>query len=400
MGGTRKLLAVITVGAALAMPPIASAGTIPVTTTDDNNLIACTLRDAITAANNDSAVHACPAGTGFSNDIAITATGQINLATPLPEIRSAVHINGPGATLLNVHRSSAPSTPDFSVFSMSTIAGDVGISDLTISNGSSLDTTRLADASGGGIHAASVPLTLTRVNVTGNWAEANASAIGDSAIAQARGAGVAVFSGDLTLIDSSVTDNHTVATAVSDQANLAIATLYGGGVFAEGTAVVEGSTIANNEATSTATSPGTQTIDVRGGGISAGGLTMTASTVSGNTLRSTAAAANTGSFSFLLGGGVAVFNALSQITGSTVVGNSIRNLTPIAGLLAIGGGIGIDGPATLTGSTIASNEGAGGANLATRPAGTTTLQDTIVSDPIGGDNCLTAGNAVSNGFNL
>ena len=66
--GLAALLAgAMSLGLGLTEP--ASAATIPVTTlTDGPAPGACTLRDAITAANTDTAMNGCPAGLGAGHD--------------------------------------------------------------------------------------------------------------------------------------------------------------------------------------------------------------------------------------------------------------------------------------------------------------------------------------------
>jgi len=55
---------------------------------------ACTLTDAITAANNDTATGGCPAGSGADT---ITLTADVNLTSALPTITSEITLEG-GAT--------------------------------------------------------------------------------------------------------------------------------------------------------------------------------------------------------------------------------------------------------------------------------------------------------------
>src|SRR5207249_416653 len=111
----------------------------------------CTLREAITATNN------------LAGDDTVTfaagVTGTINLASALPNLSTNIVINGPGANVLTVARSSASGTPDFRIFNIT--AGTVGISGLTIANG------RISGADGGGILNAGT-LTVTSSILSGN----------------------------------------------------------------------------------------------------------------------------------------------------------------------------------------------------------------------------------------
>jgi len=100
----------------------------------------CTLREAITAANNNAASGAaageCAAGSSSGADaIDMTGlTGTINLIGVLPDITSDLTITGPGANLLTIQRSTADGTPDFRVFNIQN--GQVSLSKMTIANGS------------------------------------------------------------------------------------------------------------------------------------------------------------------------------------------------------------------------------------------------------------------------
>src|SRR5262245_2402053 len=84
---------------------VAHAATIPVTTTaDSTGGPACSLRDAIAAANSNMAVGGCPAGSSSGADtIDLTAlAGTITLGSPLPNITSDLAIQGPGFSVLTI----------------------------------------------------------------------------------------------------------------------------------------------------------------------------------------------------------------------------------------------------------------------------------------------------------
>ena len=68
----------------LWQPPHAQAANITVNST-------CSLADAITAANTDTATGGCQAGSG---DDTITLTGNITLGAELPEIASTITVEG------------------------------------------------------------------------------------------------------------------------------------------------------------------------------------------------------------------------------------------------------------------------------------------------------------------
>src|SRR6185369_4947612 len=136
-------ICVITILFALA-PPTATAlpagNTITVNSTLDvadgaDGL--CTLREAITAANTDTAsgptAGECGAGSNSDSDtISLTGlTGTITLASALPNITADVSINGPGASQLTISGNNS-----FRVFSLTVSSpGAVNFSALTIANG-------------------------------------------------------------------------------------------------------------------------------------------------------------------------------------------------------------------------------------------------------------------------
>jgi CSLREA domain-containing protein len=121
----------------LRPPPIARAATITVNSTADTvaNDGQCTLREAIVAANTDTASSGaageCAAGLGDDTIDLAGISGTINLTGPLPDITSNIVFNGPGADNLTVRRHTGG---DYRIFTVNTGA-TVTISGLTISNG-------------------------------------------------------------------------------------------------------------------------------------------------------------------------------------------------------------------------------------------------------------------------
>jgi uncharacterized repeat protein (TIGR01451 family)/CSLREA domain-containing protein len=226
----------------------------------------CTLRAAIEEAN---ALPAC--GT-----ITIDATGlsgTINLGTALPDINHDVNVNGPGANLLTVQRSSAALFRIFSIASPKTVS----ISGLTISNGN--------DPAGGGIHNGGT-LTLTGSTVRGNSASNGGGIFND---------GGAI----LNVLDSTLSNNT--------------ASNIGAGIFAQHDINISNSTVSNNTASG------------GGGGIylQTGASKVLNSTISGNSI------SNTGS-----GGGILVSGGTVQIANCTLSNNSA---TAGGGITALGG---------------------------------------------------------------
>ena len=95
--GMRWLPTVLTAAILLIGGAVAPCATITVDTLSDASVLGqCSLRDAIDAANSDTAVHGCAAGHGSDTIVfAKRLTGTITLAAPLPDIQSNLAINGP-----------------------------------------------------------------------------------------------------------------------------------------------------------------------------------------------------------------------------------------------------------------------------------------------------------------
>jgi CSLREA domain-containing protein len=258
----RRRRAVLATGAALGAAalaaPAAHAATFEVTTTADASTGACdaicTLRDAIAAANANAEADTITFASGVTGTITL-ALGQLTIDSSYD-----LTIAGPGAGALAV--SGADSSRVFAVAD-----GRATLSGLTIRDGAAATgaglyatggevtvvdthlTDNHASSSGGAIATRGISLTLTRTQVTGNTAG---------------GGGGVDFLDDgysspdtLRIADSDIRDNH--------------AGYSGGGIIANGQAVVSGSTIADNDATR------------RGGGVFAlKGLTLSSSRISGN----------------------------------------------------------------------------------------------------------------------
>ena len=138
-----KILLVRMVGLVAAMaaafwlcPAAVRAATIPVNSLSGaSDPVACTLRDAITAANSDQATGGCPAGSG-PDTISASVTGTIVLATALPSINDSLVIQGPGSQQLAVERNQA--APPFRILTISmTVPGNsaVTLSGITFRHG-------------------------------------------------------------------------------------------------------------------------------------------------------------------------------------------------------------------------------------------------------------------------
>jgi CSLREA domain-containing protein len=315
----RYLATLIVLAAALwlnaVVAEVGQPTTIDVTTTNDDltNNGNCSLREAIRAANTDTAVDACPAG-GSVDTILIPAgvytlsiaganenadqTGDLDLTGNLTIRGVDVH-----TTIIDGHQLDR-------IFDIQPLA-TITIADLTIENGAS------GDSSGGAILHNGAALALSHVKLRGNTTRV--------------GGGIASM-GALTLDNSSISDN--------------VAFERGGGIASTGTLTITNSTVSGNSAgqggginsagalsiTSSAVISNTAE---RGGGVdNTSVLTMTNSTISGNEAGKGGGLSNTGTLVLnsntitvnRAGQAGGVFNAGGSITiGNTILaGNSLQ----------------------------------------------------------------------------
>ena len=146
---------------------------------------ACTLANAITAANTDTATGSCAAGSGA--DI-INITGTITLTADLPAITSTITINGSGAN------PTIDGNDSHRAFNLNTSTTNVTINDLTLTQMQAP-----AGLAGGAINLWSASLTLNRVTIRDSEAWHSGSA---------RGGGALVCAGSTLVIrDSSIFNN-------------------------------------------------------------------------------------------------------------------------------------------------------------------------------------------------
>lgn len=253
----------------------------------------CSLREAITAANTDTASGAsggeCPAGTGDdtitlpagSYNLSIVGAGEDINGTGDLDIQGNLTINGIGSANTIIDGGGLDR-----VFQVSS-GVTVEISGVTIRNGDGGN-----DPGGGGILNDGT-VTLTNSRVSGNTVDV------------AAGGGI-LNNGTLALSNSSVSGN--AADELGDQGG-------GGGISNFGTLTLLNSTVSDNIGGD------------EGGGLhqdSGGTLTLTNSTVSGNV----AVVSD--------GGGIAIFSGTLTITNTNVNGNSTGGS---GGGIWIGGGI-------------------------------------------------------------
>jgi CSLREA domain-containing protein len=144
------------------------------------NAAHCTLREAITAAQDGDLIN-------FSSLFNTPQT--INLLTALPDITRSITIRGTGANLLTVRRAFNAAT-EFRIFTIAgSITNGVAISGMTIAGGN-------LSFSGAGIDSAS-HLTLTQVHLTRN-----------TTVGTGSGGGLRLVSADGVISDCTISDNE------------------------------------------------------------------------------------------------------------------------------------------------------------------------------------------------
>ncbi len=347
----------------------------------------CSLVDAITAANSDTATGGCSAGSGadtieLESSTTYTLTAVNNNADDsdngLPSITTEITINGNGSTI-----SRDEAAPDFRILHVAETIGSLTLNELTIQNGyltasrnstlkkigsgilnrgtltlnnSTVSGNQIQNSSqfesilsnGGGIWNSGT-LTLNNTTVMGNSAFKSWWPGGVGSNLDESGSGGGIWnSGTLTLSNSTVMGNQTHES--------------GGGIWNSGTLMLNNSTVEDNSASGSynnGSGAGTTTsLEVRnvgsGGGISnSGTLTLLNSSVMGNRT-------DNGGGGILNGGTVTLSN--STIAGNSAFGtyhfhsfshNSDQINDQDTGS---GGGISNSGTLTLTNSTVAGNE--------------------------------------------
>jgi len=396
--------------------PAAADSTIIVNTASDavTNDSVCSLREAIIAANTNSAFNGCAAGSGtdtiefadtlpkpFTITLSTTGKNEESGMTGDLDITEDVIITGAGEnnTILDGNGSDRV----FEVHS----GQHLTLSGATVQNGNPG-----AGVNGGGLLV---------------WGRLTLS---DSSVSANQGSGISNDGGLLTLTNVRVSNNssygirnHNVGTLIFDGGT--VSGNSGGGVYnAASTATLNNLTISENTNGSGVYNLGntsltrmtidlteilTNTTTANGGGIYNSGnsatTTVTHSRISGNT-------ANAGS-----GAGGGVFNnGIMTINTSTIDNNQARtgggiehsgsNLTltndTISGNQAAddGGGLYNRGSAVLTNVTLNANTGSTGSNIFNDEA-SMAIGNSIVANPVGGSNCFNSNGFInSQGHNL
>ncbi len=306
---SRRLVALAVGQALLLSATVAGANTITIGS-------GCTLVDAVTAANSDTATGSCPAGSGADTIVlAAAATYTLNSAQPggdpaagytaLPLVTSTITITGNSATIA--------ASGAFRLFAVIS-SGDLTLNSVTLSGGSD------SSLSGGGA-----------VMVYGGSFTANNSTFSHNT-AKYGGAISALDGGSATLSGSTVSNN--------------IATELGGGIaIGGGTLHLTDSTVSGNETSD-------------GGGVwSNGTFTLTSSTISGNTAhgsggallnRGTTTAIDatlTGNYAAAYGGAIESYEGTLTLSDCLIQGNTAQ----------FAGAVETYATATVTGCTVSGN---------------------------------------------
>ncbi|MCI5129658.1 MAG: hypothetical protein D3907_14500, partial [Candidatus Electrothrix sp. AUS3] len=313
----------------------------------------CTLADAITAANTDTATGGCPAGDSGADTITLEA--DVTLAAALPQISSTITIEGGGYFISGNNDENVGSVLHI------TATGNLTLNEITVKDGNKMGNG--GETQGGGIYNEGT-VTLTNSTVSGNTVYDPTTTVK----ASIKGAGI-YNEGTVTLTNSTVSGNT---------ASPAPYHSFGGGIYnrGTGTVILTNSTVSGNTAYSSWS---------YGGGIyNTGTVTLMNSTVSGNTSSSSIFASASHSSSH--GGGICSLNGTVTLTNSTVSGNTA--ISSSSSSWSAGGGIYNDneGIVTLTNSTVSGNTVAvasiyysGGGICNYRGRGTITLQSTVIS---------------------
>lgn len=235
----------------------------------------CSLADAITAANTDTAANGCPAGDGADT---ITLSGDVALEAALPHIISDITVEGAGFTINGngKHR----------IFYID--GGTAAVNELTMTKGlaDKIDIEGETYVAGGAVVNKRGRLTLARSDIRGSAADLGGAVyneglltIADSVFrGNSAGYGGAVLSsgGEISIIDSVFHDNSADARggAVYNDRFSALVIINsairgnsaggeGGGLYADGAAALTHVTLADNAAAHGGGIYAADTVDLR-----------------------------------------------------------------------------------------------------------------------------------------
>jgi hypothetical protein len=204
-------------------------------------------------------------------------------------VNKSLTIEGPGANLLTVMRSSIAGIPNFRIFEIAYARITVNISGMTIANGLTQFDTPGGGVGGGILNMMEATLNLKNVTVSGNRTGPGGHSSG--------GSGGGIFNeGTLTIVNSTISGNQTGVTSSWGGSG-------GGGIYNRlGSLTIVNTTISNNQTG--------QNGD--GGGIYNGStLTLINSTISGNQTGVSGS-----------GGGVRNYGA-ANVMNTIIAGNSV-----------------------------------------------------------------------------
>jgi len=400
-------------GSALTITPTRAASIVVDSNADTiANDGTCTLREAITNANNDNTSGStdCAAGAG-ADTITFSADYTITLTSQLPAITSVITITGnvEANTIIQASACNPVTLPGgctpatYRVLRVAT-TGNLTLNGLTIQHGRCVGACETLANIGGGILNQGV-MTISNVNLSGNRASVGGGGMASSNsltltnvtfsdnLAGNNGGGIN-NTGSLSLTNVTFSGNQATngggmynigsssPTLTNVTFNSNSASTNGGGIYnnSTGTLTITGSTLSSN------------TANTDGGGIYnhiSGTVTVTNSTLSGNT-----AAVNGGGIYNYTSGTLTVTN--STLSGNSAIGGggifnagtlTVTNSTFNANSATIVGGLVNDGTATITNSTFNGNSASdpGGVGGIYNNLGGLNLLNTIIANSTNGD---------------
>ena len=305
---------------------------------------ACSLHDAIVAANTDRPAGGCPAGAGVDT---IVLTADVTLSEELPVIKSVLSIEGGGYTISGDNY--------YQIFYVD--GGNLAINDLTLENGYGFDGGAIGVTNGGA-------LTVNNSVICENQAERDAGAIYADALST-------VVISNSTICDNTNHGYSGGGIEIRGESSLIVkdSTIRGNSVYDKGGGIY----LSNSEALITGSAiSGNQT--GIGGAIYSRGpsiLTIRRSSIYGNT-------------SFSRGGGIYADETIVSIENSTISNNRATHLSWEEGYSS-GGGLDVaDSTVSLDHVTLAYNRAGDGGGLDVY-GGSLIIRNSIIASNEGGD---------------
>ena len=310
---------------------VATAGTTVMCATDS---VVTTNADSGVGSLRQAIQDACAGGTITFDMTPGNVVSPITLTSAELVISKNLTIQGPGANLLTVQRSTAIGTPIFRVFNIGSVT--VRISGLTIANGNTAD--GAAGGSNPGVNGGGIintgTLTITNSFITGNLTGSGGSNDGGTGGPGGDGGGI-YNSGTLTVTNSTISGNSAGpggnggATATGGTGG------RGGGIANTGTLSVVNSTLNGNQAGNggNAGSSGTGGAGGDGGAILSDTGTISNCTISGNQAGDGGNAGDNGAASTGRGGGIfkGTVGPVLNIRNNIIAGNSSPTGPDISG---------------------------------------------------------------------